>query len=426
MKVALILPHFHPYIGGGEKMFYDIAQGLVARGHEVHVVAEQVGKEYSGHKSLDGMEVWYCPWKSAFGHPFPERKDIEPQIKWCDIVHTSTYTTTPIVSYLARKYHKPSVVTIYEVRGNKWFWSDVWYKALVYWVVEQVSSRQRFDFYHMISEATKKDFIRFIGKKGRRIRRIYIASEMGRKEQAGEVAEKTHPGHEAQIRHEGHKAVVDAGMEDPNPGLLRELFHIKDEKVFLYYGRPGRTKGIQVYDKAIRLLARSGMDLRKVRFCFLLGAEPKKERKEFIHNMEKMGLMETVRIHDSVSREELQSCIRQADIVVVPSLTEGFGFSALEACQLGTPLIYSDGGSLPEVAFGKCRSFKNRDARDLAEKLRAVIEERPDAFEKVPEKHFTYKSMLGSLMQVYDVLYGMRKGTVAAAQKKAQEEENKE
>ena len=88
--------------------------------------------------------------------------------------------------------------------------------------------------------------------------------------------------------------------------------------------------------------------------------------------------------------------------MVVPSLTEGFGFSALETCQIGTPLIYSDGGSLPEVAYGKCRSFKNRDANDLADKLQAVIEGREDAFEEVPEKTFPMEDMLGGIEEIYN------------------------
>ena len=370
MKIAIILPHFYPYVGGGETMFYDVARGMVERGHEVRVVAELVDEEHTGHKVVDGIQVWYCPWKSMFGHPFPRTKDIEPHIRWCDVVHTSIFTTAPVVSTLAQKYHKPSLLSVYEVRGKKWFWSDVFHRAVIYDVVEQYCCRKKFDVYHAISDATKNDYHKYCGKK-KDVRRVYLAIELG-------------------------KEPVSSSFS------IREYFKVKDEFIFLFYGRPGRTKGVYVYEKAICLLKQRGVDLGKVRFCFLLGKEPVKPRREFLERMKNDHLRGQVRVRPSLPREDLAACISQADCVVVPSLTEGFGFSALETCQIGTPLIYSDGGSLPEVAYGKCRSFKNRDANDLADKLQAVIEDREDAFEEVPEKTFPMEDMLGGIEEIYN------------------------
>ena len=79
MKIAMILPHFYPYVGGGEHLFYCLAKGFVAKGHQVRVVTRNVGEEYLGDKVVDGIEVKYCPWKEMFGHPFPKKKDIS---KW--------------------------------------------------------------------------------------------------------------------------------------------------------------------------------------------------------------------------------------------------------------------------------------------------------------------------------------------------------
>lgn len=371
MKIAIILPHFYPYVGGGEKMFYDLAKGAAAAGHEVRVVARDVGKEYRGVKRLDGFSVHYCRWKSLFGHPLPLTKDIEPVIEWCDIVHSSIFTTAPVVSRLAKKYGKPSVLTVYEVRGSKWFWTDVFYKAVIYWLVEQYTCRQRFDIYHAISEATKNDYLRYIGK--RDVRRIYLANEMRPKEKQQSFS-------------------------------LREYFGIGTERTFLYYGRPGKTKGVDVYLKAIRILAGSGTDLSRVKFCFLLGKEPEDLRKSFEKKVHTSGLDGIIRIRDSVSRDALSDCIAQADCVVVPSVTEGFGFSALEACQMGTPLIYSDGGSLPEVAYGCCRSFHNRNAADLADQIYRFMANGKKSFERIPEKSFTYDEMLGGILALYGEL----------------------
>jgi glycosyltransferase involved in cell wall biosynthesis len=45
----------------------------------------------------------------------------------------------------------------------------------------------------------------------------------------------------------------------------------------------------------------------------------------------------------------LASLIRGARGVLFPSVYEGFGLPALEAMQLGAPVLASTGGSLPEV-----------------------------------------------------------------------------
>lgn len=372
MKIAIILPHFYPYVGGAEKMFYDLAMGLAGLGHDVHVVARNVGEEYLGYKELDRIKVWYCPWKSMFGHPFPKESDIEPHIMWCDIVHTSIFTTSPVVSRLARKYRKPSVLTIYEARGWKWYWADNFIRATAFFMVEQYTCRRRFDRYHAISDATKRDIERYMGKKN--VTRVYLANELGKTENTSDFS-------------------------------LRGYFGLPEGvKVFLYYGRPGKTKGIHIYERAIaEVKKRMGtLSEQDVYFCFLLGKEPEDLREAFLKKIKKDGLEDVVRVCASVERKDLEACIRQADAVVVPSLTEGFGFSALEACQIGTRLIYSDGGSLPEVAYGACRSFKNRDAGDLAKKLAAAIEEKEDAFLDIPEKTFTYEEMLNGIIRIYE------------------------
>jgi hypothetical protein len=47
-RIAFILPHFYPYVGGAEKLFYEMAVQMVKAGYEVRVVAEKVDDEHSG------------------------------------------------------------------------------------------------------------------------------------------------------------------------------------------------------------------------------------------------------------------------------------------------------------------------------------------------------------------------------------------
>lgn len=53
---------------------------------------------------------------------------------------------------------------------------------------------------------------------------------------------------------------------------------------------------------------------------------------------------------DYLGRNALLRLTRTARAVLFPSIFEGFGLPVLEAMQLGTPVLTSDGSSLPEVA----------------------------------------------------------------------------
>lgn len=58
---------------------------------------------------------------------------------------------------------------------------------------------------------------------------------------------------------------------------------------------------------------------------------------------------ERVRVLEHVAYEELPTLYSGADAFVWPSIYEGWGLPVLEAMACGTPVVVSDGGSLPQV-----------------------------------------------------------------------------
>lgn len=62
------------------------------------------------------------------------------------------------------------------------------------------------------------------------------------------------------------------------------------------------------------------------------------------------GLGDAVKVTGYVPADHLPSLYQMAELVVVPSLHEGFGFPALEAMASGTPVVSSGRGALAEVA----------------------------------------------------------------------------
>lgn len=381
MKICLICPHFLPHIGGGEQLVYDIAKNLLAEGHEVRVVSSNSGG-VTGHVPYEGIDSYYYNWKLMFGHPVVKKKDLAEHIRWAEIVHTAVFTPARPSLKLARKYGKPCMVTVHEVIGDKWYWfvKPKW-KAFAFKWFEHHVCKPDYDAVHVVSDSTKRDFEQYIGKRDGLIR-VYNSSHM--------------PPAEAYI---GEK--ID----------FREHFGLQDgEKGFLYFGRPSVNKGVFVLEEAIAELRKRGALTGDMKFCFLLAAQPADVRRDLLARMEKDGITENVVIRDSVPRMSLFKLISGADYVIVPSITEGFGFCAVETCAIGRPIIHSDGGSLPEVVFGRTLSFKNRDASDLANCLEKVQKEGADAFAVIPEKKFEEKEMTAQIMEIYRKLYAERTG----------------
>jgi glycosyltransferase involved in cell wall biosynthesis len=109
---------------------------------------------------------------------------------------------------------------------------------------------------------------------------------------------------------------------------------------------PGRfvpEKGHAVLLRAVHRLAAEFPALEVV----LAGSGP--TEREVRHETRQLGMVERVRFMGDVSRRALFDIEREADVVVVPSLYEGFGLAAAEAMALGAPVVASDIGGLREL-----------------------------------------------------------------------------
>ncbi len=72
--------------------------------------------------------------------------------------------------------------------------------------------------------------------------------------------------------------------------------------------------------------------------------------------------------------EELHQMIHGARVFVFLSLAEGFGFPPIEAMQLGTPVICSDRSSLPEVAGDAAVYVNPEDYGQVAEAIKKMVD----------------------------------------------------
>ena len=98
-----------------------------------------------------------------------------------------------------------------------------------------------------------------------------------------------------------------------------------------------------------------------------------------------------------------------AEALALPSRYEGFGFPALEAMACGTPVVVSDGGSLPEVVGDAALVVKVDDVGALEDALRMVLNDaglRADLRERGERNvlRFSWKKAATETLRMYESL----------------------
>lgn len=80
-----------------------------------------------------------------------------------------------------------------------------------------------------------------------------------------------------------------------------------------------------------------------------------------------------IRLVETLSEAELPALYAGAELFVLPSLYEGFGFPPLEAMACGTPAVVSTGGALEEVCGDGARVLADLDAERWAAEIDALL-----------------------------------------------------
>jgi len=131
-------------------------------------------------------------------------------------------------------------------------------------------------------------------------------------------------------------------------GVDRSLFHPRPEirrepgRLLFVGSSEDRKKGVRYLLEALALLP------ERFRLVIVDGRRyPGRVYAEELAG--RLGLGERVAFLDRIDNSDLAEEYCRAEIMVVPSLFEGFGLPALEAMASGTPLICSRAGALPEV-----------------------------------------------------------------------------
>ena len=95
---------------------------------------------------------------------------------------------------------------------------------------------------------------------------------------------------------------------------------------------------------------------------------------EIFEKVRQLGLTKRVHFAGYVPDEELPLWYAAADLLVFPSIYEGFGMPIIEAMGCGTPVLASDASAMPEAVGDVGELFDPTNVSNLTESLQTLLE----------------------------------------------------
>ncbi len=354
MRIAMLGWEFPPFISGGLGVHcFELTKALCEKGAQIDFFMPVSGKKISSpHKGLRIVEVAKTVLKpymffSKTGKRAGYGKNLVNAVKeyWShcissvlaysqenryDIIHAHDWLASRAGIELKQKLSIPLVQTFHSTEFDRTSWP--WQYILD---IER-SATENADLIIAVSKRTG-DQVERLGAQKQRIRVVY--NGVDREKFSSSQVEKL--------------------------GSFR-----KKRKIVLFLGRLTEQKGpVQFLHAAKRVLAKEPDTL------FVIAG--KGELLPLLINMSLgMGISKNVRFLGYIPDEEQRKIYKVADVYVMPSTSEPFGITALEAMSSGVPVIISKTSGVAEIVKSAIK-VDFWDINSMADKILALLKYRP-------------------------------------------------
>lgn len=323
MNILLLTQFFSPTRGGGEIIFYQLADRLAKKGHKVFVIKHRMLSSDSSRDNLNSLpsNVIVHEINPAVEHKGGLPAGILQNILYVlnsmktglriikrnrvDIIHCNNYSPVFAGWFLSKLTSIPLLVTIHDVASlhgynfwEKWmqqFGKFSKIKAFIGYISELLTIRLNKNI-HTVSETSKRDILSFNHKCN-----VYVIPNS--------------------LNLEHYKPKSEGRIE------------YGDFIVFI--GRLVYYKHLEVVIEALRIL-RNKCNVKLV----VLGDGPMRRCWESL--VERYDLKDVVEFKGYVSHEEKLYYLSKCRALVLPSTFEGFGMVILEAWALKKPVIVAN------------------------------------------------------------------------------------
>jgi D-inositol-3-phosphate glycosyltransferase len=369
MKILFVLEYYYPHVGGVETLFKELCEGIHKQGHEVTVVTSRIPatKKFEVLNGINIIRLGVPNEGSRYWFTFFSIPKVFNLASKADIIHTTTYNAAFPAWFASRLRGKPVIITVHEIFGPKWreFGRMNAISAKFHQVFEHMIVKLPFDFLIPVSKYTA-ECLALHGVKQEKIQVVYNG--------------------------------IDYSLFDPSKfdaKSERKKLGLHDEFIYMYFGRPGISKGLEYLIEAVPLISNR---IPNSKLLLVLAKDPLDRYEYILDTIKKLHIESNVIVLGTVPRDALPGLISTSDCVVVPSLSEGFGFSAAEACAMEKPVVASNVASLPEVVSGRNLLVPPKDFEAIAGAVESVYNKKTDFGEK---RIFSWEMCVDGYLEIF-------------------------
>lgn len=357
MKVAYICNFSYPFWEGVWNNVYHLSKYMIKKGHEVHVFSSNLnpsGESFSDYDVFEGIHIHRFPVKQKIGS-YGLFFDFEKEIMKIgpDIIHANVYRNPCAHKALkiAKKLKKPCFLTTHAPFDRKRnFLASIFVKFYDVFYSKSLNS------YKKIFYISKWEFPFLLKLKCKREKMYYA----------------------------------------PN-GVDKEFFiklDKKKKKQIVYLGRISKIKNLEILIKAAKIFPYLSF---KIIGPMEKGYQIKSESKNLEIINKKFDMKEEINFFKNI------------DIYILPSKSEGFPQTLLEAMAAGKIVIASSTKGAKEVVKSGANGFIFHDFSDLVKKIKNCTEHYEDLLiirknAQKTAKDFIWTKIIGSIEKIYHAI----------------------
>lgn len=359
MKIAILVYMFPPkWCGGAELASYNIAKNLAQKGHDVHVITLW-DEDFPKISFQDGFYIHRVHGKrirffSTFFllmNIFFHLKSIKP-----NIVHVQQISLMCIPAFFSKKLLKKP----YIVYGRG---SDVYHMSFFWRKISKVFLKNS-DKVIVLTENMKRE-----------LQKIYF----------GEIL------------------VIPNGIDLNNyRNLLKSNSKINNKKIIIFVGTLSPLKGLKYLIKAMKIIHTK---MENAILMIIGDGEDRKSLKELVTTLD---LEKEVIFIGKIPNNDVSKYLIEADVFVLPSISEGFPNVILEAMAAGLPIVSTNVYGLSEIIINEENGYlvEPKNPQQLANRLLQILENplksknfSNNNIEEV--KKYSWNNIIGYLEEVY-------------------------
>ena len=177
-----------------------------------------------------------------------------------------------------------------------------------------------------------------------------------------------------------------------------------DELTIMFMGRLHPIKGLDILSEAFGQLSKSRANVRLV----IAGPDEGGYQAEIETLLRKVGALHNTLFTGWIDGDTKATALESADVFVLPSYSEGFSMSVLEAMAYGLPVIISKQCDFPEVEEAEAGVIINTDADSLTDSLNRLLDNPQRRKEmgargrKLVQERYNWDNIATQLIRMYE------------------------